>query len=43
MTDTKAKRVLLLVPAITYRATDFVSAAKRLGLNVVIEIGRAHV
>lgn len=36
MTDTIGKRVLLLVPAITYRATDFVSAAHRLGLDVVI-------
>lgn len=30
------KRVLLLVPPITYRATDFVDAAKRLELDVVI-------
>ena len=36
MTDITRKRVLLLVPAITYRATDFVAAAKRLGLDVVI-------
>lgn len=36
MTDPTGKRVLLLVPAITYRATDFVSAAHRLGLDVVI-------
>lgn len=32
----KGKRVLLLVPPITYRATDFVDAAKRLALDVVI-------
>ncbi len=32
----KGKRVLLLVPPITYRATDFVVAANRLGLDVVI-------
>ncbi len=32
----KGKRVLLLVPPITYRATDFVDAAKRLELDVVI-------
>ena len=32
----KGKRVLLLVPPITYRATDFVVAAKRLELDVVI-------
>ena len=36
MTEAKKKRVLLLVPAITYRATDFVAAARRLGLDVVI-------
>jgi biotin carboxylase len=36
MTDAHGKRVLLLVPAITYRATDFVSAAHRLALDVVI-------
>jgi biotin carboxylase len=30
------KRVLLLVPPITYRATDFVQAAERLALDVVI-------
>jgi biotin carboxylase len=36
MTEARKKRVLLLVPAITYRATDFVSAAQRLGLGVVI-------
>jgi biotin carboxylase len=36
MTDITGKRVLLLVPAITYRATDFVAAARRLGLDVVI-------
>ena len=36
MTDITGKRVLLLVPAITYRATDFVAAAQRLGLDVVI-------
>lgn len=32
----KGKRVLLLVPPITYRATDFVLAAHRLGLEVII-------
>jgi biotin carboxylase len=32
----KGKRVLLLVPPITYRATDFVDAAKRLELDVII-------
>jgi biotin carboxylase len=37
MTDVvRGKRVLLLVPPITYRATDFVSAAKRLALDVAI-------
>lgn len=36
MTGIAARRVLLLVPAITYRATDFVAAARRLGLEVVI-------
>lgn len=32
----KGKCILLLVPPITYRATDFVDAAKRLELDVVI-------
>jgi len=32
----KGRRVLLLVPPVTYRATDFVSAANRLELDVVI-------
>jgi biotin carboxylase len=32
----KGKRVLLLVPPVTYRATDFVLAANRLELEVVI-------
>lgn len=32
----KGRRVLLLVPPITYRAADFVDAAKRLELDVVI-------
>ena len=32
----RGKRVLLLVPPITYRATDFVLAANRLALDVVI-------
>jgi hypothetical protein len=36
MIDLSGKRVLLLVPAITYRATDFVNAANRLALNVVV-------
>jgi biotin carboxylase len=31
-----AARVLLLVPAVTYRATDFLAAASRLGLDLVI-------
>lgn len=34
--DVEGKRVLLLVPPITYRATDFVLAANRLALDVVI-------
>jgi hypothetical protein len=32
----KGKRVLLLVPAVTYRATDFIVAANRLELDLVI-------
>jgi biotin carboxylase len=32
----KGKRVLLLVPPVTYRAADFVDAAKRLELDLVI-------
>ena len=32
----KGKRILLLIPPITYRATDFVLAANRLELDVVI-------
>src|SRR5262249_8171265 len=32
----KGKRVLLLVPAVTYRATDFLVAANGLGLDLVI-------
>jgi biotin carboxylase len=36
MSDVDGERVLLLVPAITYRATDFVQAANRLQLDVVI-------
>lgn len=36
MIDLNGKRVLLLVPAISYRATDFVNAAHRLALDVVI-------
>ena len=35
-TDVAAARVLLLVPAVTYRATDFLAAASRLGLDLVI-------
>ena len=35
-TGVKGRRVLLLVPPVTYRATDFVIAANRLGLDVVI-------
>ena len=31
-----APRVLLLVPARTYRATDFLTAASRLGLDLVV-------
>src|SRR5258707_11585773 len=34
--DVTGKRVLLLVPPVTYRATDFVQAASRLALEVVI-------
>lgn len=34
--DVRGKRVLLLVPPVTYRATDFVLAANRLELDVVI-------
>jgi len=34
--DVAGKRVLLLVPPVTYRATDFVQAASRLALDVVI-------
>jgi len=36
MIDVKGRRVLLLVPPVTYRATDFVTAANRLELDVVI-------
>lgn len=36
MIDVKGRRVLLLVPPVTYRATDFVVAAKRLELELVI-------
>ncbi len=36
MSGVKGRRVLLLVPPITYRATDFVVAANRLELDVVI-------
>jgi hypothetical protein len=36
MIDVKGRRVLLLVPPVTYRATDFVVAAKRLELDLVI-------
>ena len=32
----KGRRILLLVPPITYRATDFVLAANRLELDIVI-------
>ena len=32
----KGRRVLLLVPAVTYRATDFILAANRLELDLVI-------
>lgn len=35
-TDLIAARVLLLVPAVTYKATDFLVAANRLGLDLVI-------
>jgi biotin carboxylase len=34
--DLTTVRVLLLVPAVTYRATDFLVAANRLGLDLVI-------
>ena len=36
MIDVKGRRVLLLVPPVTYRATDFVVAANRLELDLVI-------
>ena len=36
MIDGKGRRVLLLVPPVTYRATDFVLAARRLELHLVI-------
>jgi biotin carboxylase len=36
MIHAKGRRVLLLVPPVTYRATDFVVAANRLELDVVI-------
>lgn len=36
LASVKGRRILLLVPPITYRATDFVDAAKRLELDVVI-------
>ncbi len=36
MSDVNRQRVLLLVPPVTYRATDFVVAANRLRLDVVI-------
>ena len=39
MTDAPSlngKRVLLLVPAVTYRATDFITAANRLELDLVV-------
>lgn len=36
MIDVKGRRVLLLVPPVTYRATDFVLAARRLELDLVI-------
>ena len=35
-TNLKGKRMLLLVPAVTYRATDFIVAANRLELDLVI-------
>jgi biotin carboxylase len=34
--DLRGKRVLLLIPAVTYRATDFLIAANRLGLDLVV-------
>lgn len=34
--DVKGKRILLLIPAVTYRATDFLIAANRLGLDLVV-------
>src|SRR5215471_10641054 len=34
--DAWGSRVLLLIPAVTYRATDFLLAAGRLGLDVVV-------
>ena len=36
MTDVTGLRVLLLIPATTYRATDFIVAANRMGLELVV-------
>jgi biotin carboxylase len=36
-------RVLLLVPSSTYRATDFLEAARRLGVEVVVATEEPHV
>ena len=38
--DTPVPRVLLLVPTTTYRAPDFVAAARSLGVEVVVGAGR---
>ena len=35
-TDVAGARVLLLIPAQTYRAGDFLAAARRMGLTVVV-------
>ena len=34
--DLRGKRVLLLIPAVSYRATNFLIAANRLGLDLVV-------
>ena len=40
-TDVAGARVLLLIPAQTYRASDFLAAAHRMGLSVVVASGGA--
>ena len=39
---TTCERLLLLTPKTTYRADDFLSAADRLGVEVVVGIDRCH-